>query len=184
MTTTALSNQLKGTLYCVFGVLTVTPDALLVRKVSDLPNFDVIFWKSLFFALILFVCLLASQGIKGTIQVFKDVGWIGWVAGVVWGISILAVTYAFQRTAAANVLVITAANPMFSAVGSYFLLKEHIPWRTIAAAVVCFLSIIIIFYGQLDSGDGDAIGLLNAVIASLTLGMYFVLVRYAGMQMG
>ena len=66
----------------------------------------------------------------------KEIGLIGVLAGIVWGIQNFLITYAFQKTAAANVLVIVAANPMFSAILSYFLLNEKAPVRTILASIV------------------------------------------------
>ena len=179
-----VSNQLKGTLYCILGVLAITPDSLLVREASTLPDMQVILYKMLFLALCLLVTLLASEGPLGTVRVFQELGWIGWGAGFIWAISNFAINYAFIQTAVANVLVILAANPMFSAVASYFLLGETIPRRTVAAALVCFAAIIIIFYDQLGSGGGDAIGLICALVASLTLGLYFVLIRYASVKTG
>jgi drug/metabolite transporter (DMT)-like permease len=180
------SNQVKGTVYCVTGVLVLTPDSLLVRKVSRLPNFEVIFLKYLILAVFLTIVLLITQG-SGIIKSVKNLGWIGWAAGFVWAVSNFSITYAFQNTAVANVLVILAANPMFSAIGSYFLLKETIRIRTMIAAAVCFSAIIIIFSGELGKGGSsaaDVIGLINALAASVTFGFYLTLIRYSELKNG
>jgi drug/metabolite transporter (DMT)-like permease len=181
------SNQVKGTILCVTAVFILTPDALLVREVSHLPDLQVIFLKYLFFGLFLTVSLLASQGFNAVLNLVKNFGWIGWSAGIIWAISNFTVNVAFQKTAVANVLVIVAANPMFSAVASYFVLKETIRLRTAIAALVCFSAIIIIFSGDLGKNSNsstDAIGLMNALVASVTLGFYLVLVRYSGIVKG
>jgi drug/metabolite transporter (DMT)-like permease len=185
--TNTWSNQVKGTILCVVAVFILTPDALLVREVSHLPDLQVIFLKYLFFGLFLLVALLASQGFTAVVNLVIHFGWIGWSAGVIWAISNVTVNIAFQNTAVANVLVIVAANPMFSAVASYFVLKETIRLRTIIAALVCFSAIIIIFSGDLGKHSNhstDAIGLMTALVASVTLGFYLVLVRYSGIATG
>ncbi len=46
-----LSNQAKGTLICIVGVLILSPDALLIRKLSNVPNMAVIFFRHLLFTL-------------------------------------------------------------------------------------------------------------------------------------
>ena len=40
-----ISKQTKGTLFCVVGVLIISPDSLIVRELSHLPNYTVIFYK-------------------------------------------------------------------------------------------------------------------------------------------
>jgi drug/metabolite transporter (DMT)-like permease len=180
------SNQVKGTVYCVTGILALTPDSLLVRLVSRLPNFEVIFLKNIIQAVFLSLVLLITQG-SGVVKSVKDLGRIGWIAGFIWAVSNFCITYAFQNTAVANVLVILAANPMFSAIATYFLLKETIRIRTMIAALVCFAAIIIIFSGELGKGDSsaaDIVGLINALAASVTFGFYLALVRYAEMKNG
>lgn len=178
-----LSNQAKGTLYSVIGVLIITPDSLLVREVSQLPDFVVIFYKFIFLAAFLTIVLLAIDPKEFT-KAFTTLGYIGWGASLIWGISSFLVTIALQTTAVANVLVILAANPLFSSILSYVLLKESIPLRTIAAGIVCFIAILIIFYSQLGAGGGDTIGLVCALGASFTMASYFVLLSLSQKRTG
>ncbi len=179
----SLSNQTKGTIYCVVGVLALTPDSLLVRKVSHLPDFTVQFYRFLFYGVAIGIFFVFQEREK-TIQKFKEIGKIGFAAGLVWGGSNLLVTLAFQKTAIASALVIIASNPMFSAIFSYFLLKESIPLRTIIAALVCFGAIVLIFSAELGSGGSQIDGVLYALFASITMGLYFVLLRLAFIYQG
>ncbi len=177
------SNQTKGTIYCIVGVLVVTPDSLLVRKVSHLPNFTVQFYRHFLYAYTLGVYFLCQEGRQSWVKL-KEIGKIGLFAGLIWGSSNLFVTLAFQKTAAANALVILASNPMFSAVFSYFLLKEIVPWRTIIAGLVCFGAIVLIFASELGNSDGGFEGVIYALLASATMGLYFVLLRLACIYQG
>lgn len=178
------SNQAKGTIITVVGVLAVSPDSLLIREVSHLPNFEVIFYKFLFVGLSLLVALVAYEGPSKSIEIFKELGWIGWTAAGVWTIVNFSINYALQTTSTASSLVILASNPMFSAIFSYFILRETIPLRTILTSLVCFASIVIIFYGQLGGNQGNVIGLIFALISAIAFGLYFVLIRYASVVKG
>jgi drug/metabolite transporter (DMT)-like permease len=181
------SNQVKGTLCCLCGILVISPDSLLVRLVSSLPDMEVIFYKYLFLASVLLVGMVASQG-KGAIDTLLNLGWIGWITGVIWGISNFFLNYAFQHADVASVLVINAANPVFCTIASYLLIKEPMKIRTIVATVACFISILIIFSGSLGSGDktggSSPEGLVYALIASMTFGLFFALLRYAELSSG
>ncbi len=152
-----------------------------MRVLSNIPDFTVIFYRYMLFAAIYIVVYVAKEG-KNAWKSFRRIGWIGAVAGIVWGISNFTITYAFQKTAIANALVINSANPMWSALFSWIVLKETIPLRTIITSLVAFGAIIIIFYGQLGSGNSgaDSTGLVCALIASMSMGAYFVLLRLAG----
>lgn len=175
-----LSNQTRGTIYCVSAILILTPDSLCMRVLSTIPDMAVMFYRYMLFAAIYIVVYVAKEG-RNTWKSFASIGWIGAIAGIVWGISNFTITYAFQKTAIANALVINSANPMWSALFSWLVLKESIPLRTIITSLVAFAAIIIIFYGQLGSGSGgsDAAGLISALIASMSMGAYFVLLRLA-----
>lgn len=178
-----LSNQAKGTLFCFFGVLILTPDSLCVRELARLPDFTVILYKYLFLASFLTIVWFAAFP-QTFVKSFQDLGYIGWIASLLWGLCNFLITVGFQTTAVANVLVIIAANPLFSSVLTYYVLKENVPLRTILAACVCFAAILIIFYSQLNASGSDLIGLICALGASISIASYFVLLRLAQVRTG
>jgi drug/metabolite transporter (DMT)-like permease len=49
---------------------------------------------------------------------FLSLGWVGLFSSIIWAINNFTLVYSLQTTAAANSLVILAANPLFSALGS------------------------------------------------------------------
>jgi drug/metabolite transporter (DMT)-like permease len=174
-----LSDQTRGSIYCIAAVLILTPDSLCVRILQEhgLPNFAVIFYRYVLYTSVMIVVHVAKEG-KNSVKEFLSIGWMGALCGLVWGVSCLSITYAFQITAVANVLVINSANPIFSALFSRLILKEIIPWRTFIASIVAIIAILIIFSGQLgQQHSGSSLGLFLSLIASSTMGLYFVLLR-------
>jgi drug/metabolite transporter (DMT)-like permease len=180
-----LTNQTKGTLYCLVGIIILIPDSLILRELSNIPNFTIIFLKYLIFTLTYIVVYIALEG-KNVFTSFIKIGWLGLLAGIIWGISNLLITYSFLSTAVANALVINLANPMFSALFSWIILKENIPMRTIIASLISFGAIILIFYSQLGStgSTSNTIGLICAMIASACMGLFFVILRLAAGKEG
>lgn len=179
----AWNQQSKGITYCLIGCLAVTPAALLIREVNNLSEFQVMFWQYFLMTITLFLVLCYFEKFQ-VANAFLSLGWVGLFSSIIWAINNFTLVYSLQTTAAANSLVILAANPLFSALGSVFILKETIPCRTIIASLICFLSIVLIFYGDLTSSDGGSqvVSLICAVVASLTQGLYFVFIRYASLN--
>jgi drug/metabolite transporter (DMT)-like permease len=167
----------------VGGTLWVTPDSLFIQMAQDVVHFEYIFYKFLLVGLTLLVSLVASEGLNSW-HVMKSIGKVGIIAGMIWSIFNFSVNYALQLIDTATVLVIMAANPMFSALGTYFLLKEKIPLRTIVTGIVCFLSILIIVSSELGSGNKNALGLFFALMSSISMGSFFVALRYAAVCTG
>ncbi len=182
------SDQAKGTAISIIGILALTPDSLCVREVSNLPIFQIFFYKFLFLALCFLIILIVSQGFVRCYTIWSEMNSLEWVAGLVWAISNFTINYAFLKTAVANVLVILASNPMWTAIGNYFILQEKLKIRTLVACVLCFAAIIIVVIGQTTSSSGsssdDVIGIVCALIGTITFGLYLILVRYIGLHSG
>jgi len=174
-----LSTHSKGTLICIAAVLILSPDSLLLRKLSHVNDFAVLFYRYLIFTIALSVFMVAKSGLQTSIAAFRKLGRLELIAGVVWGINSIAFTYGLQSTAAANVLVINALNPMFAALFSFLILREMIPWYTVVASIACFAAIASMFCTQLSGGSDEqtVIGLFCALVASISMGLYFVLIR-------
>lgn len=172
----------KGTVIVIVGVLLLTPDSLLVRLLSDLNDFTVIFYRYLIMSSALVMYMLACHGPLQTYHKFLMIGYRGLFAGVIWGVQNFLITYAFQKTAIATVLVINASSPMFAAVFTWILLRESIPWYTLLAAIVCFGAIVSIFYSQLGAGAGQSemAGLFCSLGSALLFGLYVTVIRLAG----
>ncbi len=178
-----MSNQTKGILCCLMGILILTPDPLCLRFLGPIDIATLIFYKYIIFLGTFLTVYLFIERTNAWNE-FKAIGWIGFIAGIVWGISSISITYAFVKTAVANVVVINAANPMFSAIYSMIILSEKVPLRTIIASVVSFGAIVLIFYSQLGQGgsEDNTIGLIASLITANTQGLFFVLIRYAVLQ--
>jgi drug/metabolite transporter (DMT)-like permease len=124
---------------------------------------------------------------RSLLKVYKKlvgVGWIGFGAGVLWGLSNVVFTLAIQNAQVATVLVILASNPMWSVLFSYILLGEVARIRTIIVGLICIGCIVFIFVESLNNkqpGNNSLLGVICAILAAASFGIYFVLIRVAVM---
>lgn len=188
------NRQLSGTLLCIIGAMAFTPDSLCVRKASEVEGesnaFSVIFYKYLLYALTMLLVFSIASYMRGRsiIKAFHSIGKIGLFAGLIQGISHFTITYAFYTENVAIVLVILAANPTFAVILSYMILGEITPIRTMLTAAITLGVIAWICSDSIISKEGDdhnssgVVGILSSLIASIFLGLYFVLLRLMDMD--
>lgn len=168
---------MKGTLCCIAGDFLLSPDSLLVRLASSLPGMEVIFFKYLFMFGTLLFYLICKDKTKLVNEV-GSLGWLEWMAALLWGVSNLTLNIGFQNTSVATVLVINSSNSLFAALGSYWFLKEELKYRTIFTIIACFGALVYICCAELSDANANVLGLLSALVSSVTLGAYLVLLRY------
>jgi drug/metabolite transporter (DMT)-like permease len=163
---TMIDDHVKGVLYCVAGVVVLSPDSLLVKVLStSLPIFTLIFYKYLIIFLVwLGGFLLLSHFYPNKTVRFKDLGKIEYMAGFVFGISNVLINYAFYAENVAYVLVILAINPAFASIFSHYLLHESTPPRTVVTCAICIGAVCYICSTSLSDGGG---GSVPGILASL-----------------
>lgn len=177
-----------GTAMTILGVLILCPDTLLLREVEDTDGWTVLLYRGIFFATFtLSTQLLYDQNLYTSLQKLIALGSIGLFAGIVQGISQVLFTVGVLNTAAANVLVINATNPVFSAILSFVILRETIPLKTIIVICISFGAIILVFssdssFGGDSSSTSALVGNLASLGAAVTIGLYFVLIRLAAQR--
>jgi drug/metabolite transporter (DMT)-like permease len=163
------------------GVMALTPDSLLIRKCEDVPDQTVLFYRFLFFAVIMTMGLLYTERWNSW-KKLKALGRYGVMTGLIFGASLWFIIVGIQNTAAANVLVIQASNPVFAAIFSWLIMKETMTKLTLATSGVCLLAIILIFIGDIghssSGGGNNTLGLLYSVASSVSFGLYMVLLRW------
>ena len=150
-----LSTHLQGLGLTGFGVLVLSPDALLLRLLAA-NHWTVVFWRGvlLFLALGLVMTLLRRGR---PVAAFTAVGRWGLVSSVFYGTASALFVYAITHTAVANTLVIIAGTPLLAAIMSRVLLGERVAAETWLATVVTLAGIALVVGEGLRRGtwDGD-----------------------------
>lgn len=170
-----MTNRMKGLVYTGGGILFLSPDALII-KMSGLDASAMIFWRGFLAGSSLFI-MLAILWRGDFVRQFRAIGKAGLLVVLFYALSNSSFTAANTLTVAANVLVIIATAPLFSAIFASIFLKEKTPTRTWIASLIAFSGVALVAGEQftLDAGLGELLA-LNCV---LTISITFVVIRSA-----
>ncbi len=169
-----LSNHAKGLAITALGILLISPDTLLIR-LAAMDVWTLAVWRGVFQAIGITLILTALYR-RRTPEIFRAIGWTGVVLAALFAVNTIAFLGAIQNTKVANALVMLATAPLFAAILSRLLLKEHVPGRIWLAITVAVAGICLIVLEGL--GQGTLLGDGLAIFASLVLGAKFTIIRH------
>ena len=159
-----MTDQAKGLLITLFGVLFVVPDALFVRLI-DAPPLTIAYFRCTLVGVAIIAGLLVLQGLAP----FRAVLGTG-VNGVVYmfgvGSSGVLFVVAISLTSVANVVFIIASLPVFAAVFSRVFLAEPISARMYLTIAAVLPGLAIIAYGSGETEGASLAGDLLALCVS------------------
>jgi drug/metabolite transporter (DMT)-like permease len=123
----------------------------LVRQLSIVNAWEIVFWRSLFMTLFVAGVLTALHG-RSMPRAVIDAGVPGLVSG-----AFLAGTFFFfigslTRTTVANTNILMSVSPFLAALAARAILKEPVPARTWLAMSVAFAGILVMFAQSSDAG--------------------------------
>ena len=175
-----MNNHLKGLLIAFFGVLILTPDAILVR-LADADTFTILFWRGIFYAIGILIILFATYRFD-TLKELKKIGRPGVFIGLLSGIGGVTFIAAIQYTSIAKVLVIISTAPIVVAVISWALINEKPRLYTWLSMLIIVAGIYIVMNG--DSGSLNVMGSLLAIVSVIAGGFSFAMTRkYSNVNM-
>lgn len=128
---------------------------VVTRQLEAARSFEVTFWRSLFNAIGLVVLLGWLRGPRALVERIRTGGKVLWGSGLCWSVMFTAFMVAITLTTVANVLVVMATAPLFTALLARFLLQHRLPARTWAAILVAGGGIAWM-YGADISGAGGS----------------------------
>lgn len=137
------------------------------RQLTAAQGFEVTFWRSAFTLLSLVLWWLLREGRAGLAPLLVRSP-VLWGSGLCWAVMFTAFMMAITLTTVANVLVVMALGPLFTALLAWALLGQRLTVRTLAAVGLAGAGVATMFGGQgLAVGLGPLVALAVPVAASL-----------------
>jgi drug/metabolite transporter (DMT)-like permease len=141
----------RAILFMVVAAICWSSGGLLVRQLSIVGAWEIVFWRSLFMTLFVVGVLTALHG-RAMPRAVRNAGVPGVVAG-----AFLAGTFFFfigslTRTTVANTNILMSVSPFLAALAARWILKERVPRRTWVAMLVAFAGIVVMFAQAADAG--------------------------------
>ena len=168
-----MNNHLKGLLIAFFGIVILTPDAVLVR-LADSNSWTVLFWRGIFFATGIIVILLLTYRSKAVNELI-NIGKGGVLIGILTALGGTSFILAIHYTSIAKTLVIISTSPIMVAIISLFMLKEKPEFYTWISMIIVFIGIYIVMAG--DSSGMNLMGNFFALASVIIGGFSFTLLR-------
>ncbi len=152
---------------------------VVTRQLEAARAFEVTFWRSLFNAAGLVVLLSWLRGPQVLLQRLRSGGRSMWVSGLCWCVMFTAFMVAMTLTTVANVLVVMATAPLFTALLSRFALHHRLPARTWAAIVVAGAGIAWMYGADISAAGGQhVLGTLVALGVPLAAALNWTLIQH------
>jgi len=169
----SVNSHLKGLLIAFFGIVILTPDAVLVR-LADSNSWTVLFWRGIFFAAGIIVILLITYRSKAVNELI-NIGKGGVLIGLLTALGGTSFILAIHYTSIAKTLVIISISPIMVAIVSLIMLKEKPALYTWLSMIIVFIGIYIVMAG--DKSGVNLMGNLFALTSVIVGGFSFTLLR-------
>lgn len=153
---------------------------VVTRQLEAARSFEVTFWRSLFNAAGLVVLLGCLRGPQALVDRIRTGGKLLWGSGLCWSVMFTAFMVAITLTTVANVLVVMATAPLFTALLARFLLHHQLPFRTWAAITVAGGGIAWMYGADISgSGSQHVLGTAIAMGVPISGAINWTLIQHA-----
>lgn len=149
-----MNPRLIGYAFAILGVLIISPDSALIRKVAMDP-WGLLFWRGLgIFGVAAVLSLIWYRG--GLVQYFRQTGWLGLSITFFFFVSTCSFVYSAVTLNPIILLIVVALGPVSGAVFSIILLREPPRMAVWVAIGLSFLGMGIVAWGEMVAHEGFA----------------------------
>tara|TARA_A100000164_G_scaffold167551_1_gene148735 strand:- start:1473 stop:2348 length:876 start_codon:yes stop_codon:yes gene_type:complete len=167
-------NKLPGPLLVFFGACSLSFGGLIVKSFEGATLWQILFWRSLFFILIVNLFLILTYKSK-VIYAFKKSGLPGLIGGIILSFGFCGYVFAMYNTTVANTNFIIQTQILFLAIFGYIFLKEKITNVTIVSIMLAVTGVILMVGSSLS--PGEMIGNLAAFIMPISFAVLILIIR-------
>ena len=153
---------------------------VVTRQLDAARSFEVTFWRSFFTVLSLLVILPMLRGRAVFTQIMQG-GQSLWLSGLCWSVMFTAYMVALTLTTVANVLVVLALGPFFTALLARVFTGHRIEARTWLAIALAGIGIVWMYGGQVDL-SAQLAGTLVALAVPLAGATNWTVVQHSQTQ--
>ena len=169
-----LISKLPGPLLVFFGAFCLSFGGLIVKSFEGATLWQILFWRQLFFVLLVIIFLLFTYKKKVFVALYQS-GIPGFLGGIILGLGFSAYVFAMYNTTVANANFIIQTQAIFLAIFGYLFLKEKISKLTLASIILAISGICLMVGSSLSPGQLS--GNLVAFIMPSSFAVLIIIVR-------
>ena len=166
--------KIPGPLLVFFGACSLSFGGLIVKSFEGATLWQILFWRSLFFIMVVFIFLLISYK-KKIFKAFYNSGIPGIFGGIILSSGFSGYVFAMYNTTVANTNFIIQTQTIFLAIFGYFFLKEKISKITLVSIFLAISGIILMVGSDLEPGQMS--GNLAAFIMPVSFAILILIIR-------
>jgi len=169
-----LIKNLPGPLLVFLGAVSLSFGGLIVKSFEGSTLWQILFWRSVFFILVVSIFLLVSYKSKIFIALYKS-GLPGIVGGIILSIGFVSYVFAMYETTVANTNFIIQTQTLFLAVFGYIFLKEKVSKLTIFCILIAVSGIFLMLGNTIS--PGQMTGNFVAFLMPISFAILILIVR-------
>ena len=166
--------KIPGPVLIFLGACCLSFGGLIVKSFEGATLWQILFWRQLFFILIVSIFLIATYK-KQIFNVLHKSGIPGICGGLILGLGFSSYVFAMYNTTVANTNFIIQTQVIFLAIFGYLFLKEKISKITLASIVFSVSGIILLLGNTLS--PGQMLGNIVAFIMPISFAVLILIVR-------
>ena len=166
--------NLPGPLLIFLGAFSLSFGGLIVKSFEGSTLWQILFWRSVFFILVVSIFLLVSYKSKIFIALYKS-GLPGIVGGIILSIGFVSYVFAMYETTVANTNFIIQTQTLFLAVFGYIFLKEKVSKLTIFCILIAVSGIFLMLGNTIS--PGQMTGNFVAFLMPISFAILILIVR-------
>ena len=166
--------KLPGPFLVFLGAFFLSFGGLIVKSFEGATLWQILFWRQLFFVVLVSIFLLLTYKKKIFIALYES-GLPGFFGGIILGCGFSAYVFAMYKTTVANANFIIQTQAIFLAIFGYLFLKEKISKLTLLSIILAITGIILMVGNSLSPGQLS--GNLVAFIMPISFAVLIIIVR-------
>lgn len=166
--------KIPGYMLVFLGAVTLSFGGLIVKSFDGATLWQILFWRSVFFCLVIIIFLSFSYKSK-IFKAFLSSGIPGLIGGIILGCGFFSYVFAMYNTTVANANFIIQTQTLFLAVLGFLFLKETISKITLASIILAITGITLMLGDTLTSGQ--MLGNIIAFIMPISFAVLIIIVR-------
>jgi drug/metabolite transporter (DMT)-like permease len=145
-------NKVPGPFLVFLGACTLSFGGLIVKSFEGANLWQILFWRSVFFSIVILFFLIISHKKKFFSSIYKA-GLPSLFGGMVLSCGYAGYVFAMYNTTVANANFIIQTQTIFLAIFGYIFLKEKISKLTLASIFLAFGGIFLMLGSSLTTGQ-------------------------------
>ena len=169
-----LLKNIPGPFLVFLGAVSLSFGGLIVKSFEGSTLWQILFWRSVFFILVISIYLFISYK-KTVFSALYKSGLPGLVGGIILSVGFASYVFAMYETTVANANFIIQTQTLFLAIFGYFFLKETISKLTLFCIFLAISGILLMLWTSIS--PGQMTGNLVAFIMPISFAVLILIVR-------